>query len=65
MVRRLHDKLPVPKANLISVPVLPALMQDIIGETDKWGNEGKSGRIDPFIEVHYVSLFTTLSLSRA
>lgn len=40
---------------LISVPVLPSLLQDVIGKADKWGNDGKNGRIDPFVEVFDVS----------
>jgi len=33
------------------------MLQDIIDKADKWGNGGKSGRIDPFIEVYDVSIF--------
>jgi len=25
---------------------------------DKWGDDGKSGRIDPFIEIYDVSFFS-------
>ena len=31
------------------------MLQDIIDKADKWGNDGKSGRIDPFTEVYEVS----------
>jgi len=41
----------------MSIPVLPSLLQDIIDRADKWGNHGKTGRIDPFTEVYDVSLF--------
>lgn len=34
--------------------VLPALLQDINDEANKWGNGGKSGRIDPFTEIYHV-----------
>ena len=37
--------------------VLPVLLRDIIGEANKWGDSGKSGRIDPFTEVYNVSHF--------
>jgi hypothetical protein len=40
---------------LIPHLVLPTLLQDIIDKADKWGNDGKSGRIDPFTEVYDVS----------
>ena len=35
-----------------------ALLQDITNKADKWGNGGKSGRIDPFTEAYEASLFT-------
>ena len=38
---------------LISILVLPTLLQDIIDRADKWGDEGK---IDPFTEIYDVSL---------
>ena len=38
-------------------------MQDITGRSDRWGNDGKSGRIDPFNEVYDVSLFLVISIS--
>ena len=41
---------------LISISVLPSLLQDIIDRADKWGDHGKTGRIDPFTEVYDVSL---------
>ena len=59
MVCRLHNNSPASETDLIPVPVLPALMQDIVGTTNKWGNEGKCGRIDPFTEVYEVNLFPT------
>ena len=31
------------------------MLRDIIDKTDKWGNNGKSGRIDPFVEIYDVS----------
>jgi hypothetical protein len=37
------------------------LLQDIIDEADKWGNGGKTGRIDPFTDVFDVSLFCGMS----
>jgi hypothetical protein len=64
MVRRLHNKLSVSKTDLISSPVLPTLMQDIIDKANKWGNEGKSGRIDPFVEVHHVNFFPIPNFSQ-
>ena len=33
------------------------MLQDIINRADKWGDDGKRGRIDPFTEVYDVSLF--------
>ena len=36
---------------------LPTLLRDIFNKADKWGNDGKSGRIDPFTDVYDVSLF--------
>ena len=43
---------------LTFVLVLPTLLQDIKSRTDKWGNGGKNGRIDSFIEVYDVSFFS-------
>jgi len=40
---------------LISNLVLPTLLHDIIGNADKWGNDGESGIIDPFTEIYDVS----------
>ena len=40
---------------IISTLVLPTLLQDITDEADKWGNDGKNGRIDPFTEIYDVS----------
>ena len=42
---------------LISISVFPSLVQDIADRMDKWGGDGKTGRIDPFTEVYNVSLF--------
>ena len=42
---------------LISTLVLPTLLQDTIDRADKWGDDGRIGRIDPFTEVYDVSLF--------
>jgi len=39
---------------LNSTIVLPTLLQDIIDKADKWGNDGKNGRIDPFTEIYDV-----------
>lgn len=41
---------------LVSTLVLPTLLQDIANNADKWGNDGKNGRIDPFVEIYDVSL---------
>jgi hypothetical protein len=38
-----------------SLLVLPTMLQDIIDKADKWGSDGKSGRIDPFTEIYDVS----------
>ena len=43
--------------DLVSALVLPTLLQDITDKADKWGNDGKSGRIDPFTEIYDVSFF--------
>ena len=43
---------------LVSRLDLHTLLQDITNKAEKWGNGGKSGRIDPFTEVYDVSLFT-------
>ena len=43
---------------LISSLALPTLLQDIIDGADKWGNGGKTGRIDPFTEIYDVSIFS-------
>jgi len=39
---------------LNSISVLPTLLQDIVDRADKWGNDGKNGRIDPFTEIYDV-----------
>ena len=49
-------RLLIPRIDLISISVLPAILQDIIDGADKWGDGGKTGRIDPFTEVYDVSL---------
>ena len=55
---------------LIPHLVLPTLLQDILDKADKWGDDGKSGRIDPFTEIYDVSCprdvrqFVLLVLSR-
>ena len=41
--------------DLISNLVFPTLVQDITNKADKWGNDGKNGRIDPFTEIYDVS----------
>ena len=41
---------------LNSISVLPTLLQDIVDRADKWGNDGKNGRIDPFTEIYDVRL---------
>lgn len=38
-------------------PAIPILLQDIACKADKWGNDGKSGRIDPFTEIYDASRF--------
>ena len=43
---------------LISFLVFPTLLQDITSRADKWGNDGKSGRINPFAEIYDVSFFS-------
>ena len=40
---------------LTSTLVLPTLLQDITNKAEKWGNNGKNGRIDPFTEIYDVS----------
>ena len=55
---------------LIPHLVLPTLLQDILDKADEWGDDGKSGRIDPFTEIYDVShlrgvcQFVVLVLSR-
>jgi len=39
----------------ISVLVLPTFLRDVIDKADRWGDDGKSGRIDPFTEIYDVS----------
>ena len=50
--------------DLVSRLDLPTLLQDIFNVADKWGNDGQSGRIDPFTEVYDVSLFTACFSNR-
>jgi len=33
------------------------MLQDIIDRADKWGDNGKIGKIDPFIEIYDVRNF--------
>ena len=47
------------KIGLISILVLPTLLQDIANRADKWGNDGKTSRVDPFTEIYNVSLAGT------
>ena len=42
--------------SFIVIPVLPTLLQDIIHKADKWGDDGKSGLINPFTDVFDVSI---------
>jgi len=37
------------------------LLQDITDGADKWGDDGKASRIDPFTDVFDVSLFRRMS----
>ena len=46
---------PTPSIDLISISVLPVLLQDMVEKAEKWGNDGKTGRIDPFNEIYDVS----------
>lgn len=48
--------LPIFTIGLIFIPVLPTLLQDVLCEAEKWGNDGKSGRIDPFVEIFDVRI---------
>ena len=47
------------RISLVSILVLPTLLQGIVDKADKWGNGGKNGIIDPFSEVYDVSIFAT------
>ena len=38
-------------------PVPPTLPQDIVNAADKRGDDGKAGRIDPFVEIYDVSVY--------
>ena len=51
-------KLLVSGTDLIFTPAIPILLQDIVGKAVKWGDDGKSGRIDPFTEIYDVSRFS-------
>jgi len=46
------------EADLISVLAFPTLVHDITSMAEKWGNDGKNGRINPFIEIYDVSFFS-------
>ena len=50
--------MPVLSISLSLSLVLPTLLQDIISMADKWGDNGKTGRIDPFVEIYDVSVYT-------
>ena len=45
----------ISNTSLVSALVFPTLLQDITNKADKWGNDGKSGRIDPFTQIYDVS----------
>lgn len=53
---------PTSSIGSISVPALPTLLQDIIRGADEWGNDGKTGRIDPFTEIYDVSCFWSVRI---
>lgn len=38
-----------------SILALPTLLQDITNKADKWGTDGRSGRINPFTDIFSVS----------
>ena len=57
----LDTQLLVLTIGLISISVLPSLLEDIIDRANKWGDHGKTGRIDPFTEVYDVSLYLETS----
>ena len=46
----------ISRTQLTSTLVLPTLLQDITGRAEKWGDDGNTGRIDPFTEIYNVSL---------
>ena len=54
MASPLHNRT-ILNIGLVSTLVLPTLLQDIANNADKWGNDGKNGRIDPFTEIYDVS----------
>ncbi|KAF9644109.1 hypothetical protein BDM02DRAFT_3190905, partial [Thelephora ganbajun] len=43
--------------------ILPTLLQDVIDKADKWGNDGKNGRIDPFTEIYDLVFLMTARLT--
>jgi len=47
---------PISSISLTSILVLPTFLQDILDKADRWGDDGKNGRIDPFTEIYDVSL---------
>ena len=53
-----------PDVCLYFTAVLPTLLQDITNKADKWGNDGKNGRIDPFTEIYDVS-FCSMNFLRS
>lgn len=54
-VRTISVIQPLISGGLIFVSALPKLLQDIVGKADRWVNDGKAGRIDPFTELYDVS----------
>ena len=61
MASPLHNRM-ILNIGLVSTLVLPTLLQDITKNADKWGNDGKNGRIDPFTDIYDVSFFAGLFL---
>ncbi|KAF9780788.1 cytochrome P450 [Thelephora terrestris] len=43
--------------------IFPTLIQDIVDKADKWGNNGKSGKIDPFNEIYELLFLMTARLT--
>ena len=59
MASPLHNRM-ILNIGLVFTLVLPTLLQDITKNADKWGNDGKNGRIDPFTDIYDVSFFAGL-----